>query len=202
MKFVLASSNAHKCEEIRSLLPARFELQLQSTLQVQSVPETGLTFIENALIKARHAAQATGLAAIADDSGICVPALGGAPGIYSARYAGTSTTDADNRLKLLQDLNSLKDPKIKSARTAFFQCVVVCIQSPLDPTPIVCEGRWIGEIALQDKGSHGFGYDPIFLVPTLGRTAAELSSDEKNALSHRGIAIGILRQALDDQYPA
>ena len=189
MKFVLASGNQHKAEEIGVLLPAHFELVLQKDLGVESPIETGTTFIENAIIKAKHASLATGLPAIADDSGLCVPFLSGDPGIYSARYAGPEATDIDNLLKLRSALEGASD------RRAFFYCVLVHMEAAEDPTPIITEARWEGEIANEPSG-----YDPIFRIPSLGKTAAELSSEQKNSISHRGQALAALSGLLSDRY--
>jgi XTP/dITP diphosphohydrolase len=194
MKFVLASGNQHKADEIGVLLPERFELVLQKDLGVESPDETGTTFIENAIIKAKHASLVSGLPAIADDSGLCVPFLSGDPGIYSARYAGPEATDIDNLLKLLSALEGTSD------RRAFFYCVLVHMETAEDPTPIITEARWEGEIAYEASGAHGFGYDPIFRIPFLGKTAAELSSEQKNSISHRGQALAALSGLLSDRY--
>ncbi|MCI4231471.1 XTP/dITP diphosphatase [Dickeya dianthicola] len=188
---VLATGNAGKVRELAGLL-ADFGLDVvaQTTLGVDSAEETGLTFIENAILKARHAARKTGLPAIADDSGLAVDALGGAPGIYSARYAGENADDQQNLDKLLVALDNVPDEQ----RQASFHCVLVYLRHAEDPTPLVCHGRWQGVITRAPAGEGGFGYDPIFFVPQLGKTAAELSREEKNAHSHRGQA---LRQLLD-----
>jgi len=194
MKFVLASGNQHKAEEICATLPAEFELVRQSELGVGSVEETGSTFVENALIKAKHAASMTALPAIADDSGICVTALNGAPGIYSARYAGTDATDGDNVEKLLAAMHGIE------SRSAFFYCVLVCIDHAEDPTPLIAEARWPGTITTTVSGNGGFGYDPIFLPDGLDRTAAELGPAEKNDISHRGQALKLLARSLRERY--
>ncbi|WP_219951825.1 XTP/dITP diphosphatase [Dickeya zeae] len=188
---VLATGNAGKVRELAGLL-ADFGLGVvaQTTLGVDSAEETGLTFIENAILKARHAARATGLPAIADDSGLAVNALGGAPGIYSARYAGEDASDQQNLDKLLAVLDNVPDEQ----RQASFHCVLVYLRHADDPTPLVCHGSWQGVITRAPAGEGGFGYDPVFFVPQLGKTAAELSREEKNAHSHRGQA---LRQLLD-----
>ncbi|MEQ4512682.1 MAG: XTP/dITP diphosphatase [Dickeya sp.] len=188
---VLATGNAGKVRELAGLL-ADFGLDVvaQTTLGVDSAEETGLTFIENAILKARHAARATGLPAIADDSGLAVNALGGAPGIYSARYAGEDASDQQNLDKLLAVLDNVPDEQ----RQASFHCVLVYLCHADDPTPLVCHGSWQGVITRAPAGEGGFGYDPVFFVPQLGKTAAELSREEKNAHSHRGQA---LRQLLD-----
>ncbi|NAT79486.1 XTP/dITP diphosphatase [Dickeya dadantii] len=188
---VLATGNAGKVRELAGLL-ADFGLDVvaQTALGVDSAEETGLTFIENAILKARHAARETGLPAIADDSGLAVNALGGAPGIYSARYAGEDASDRQNLDKLLAALDNVPDEQ----RQASFHCVLVYLRHADDPTPLVCHGSWQGVIARTPVGAGGFGYDPVFFVPSIGKTSAELSREEKNALSHRGQA---LRQLLD-----
>ncbi|YCI82199.1 XTP/dITP diphosphatase [Enterobacteriaceae bacterium] len=190
---VLATGNAGKVRELAALL-ADFGLDIiaQTELGVDSADETGLTFIENAILKARHAARITGLPAIADDSGLAVDALGGAPGIYSARYAGEEATDRQNLEKLLAALESVPDDK----RQAQFHCVLVYLRHAEDPTPLVCHGSWAGVIARTPAGEGGFGYDPIFYVLSVGKTAAELSRDEKSAISHRGQALKLLLEAM------
>ena len=188
---VLASGNAGKLAELRDALASSgLRLQAQSAFAVPEAVEDGLTFIENALIKARHAALLTGRAALADDSGLVVPALGGAPGIHSARYSGRG--DAANNVKLLAAMAELTG----NARLAWFQCVLVLLREHDDPSPVIAEGRWMGRIALETKGDGGFGYDPIFLVGDSDRTAAELDRDEKIQMSHRGQAVALLRQQL------
>lgn len=192
-KVVLATGNPGKVRELADLL-ADFGLNVvaQTELGVGSAEETGLTFIENAILKARHAAQITGLPAIADDSGLAVDALGGAPGIYSARYAGVDASDQQNLDKLLV---ALKDVP-QGSRGAQFHCVLVYMRHAEDPTPLVFHGSWAGEIAFESAGAGGFGYDPVFYVPELGRTAAELSRDEKSAVSHRGKALKLMLEAM------
>ncbi|MFW5408557.1 RdgB/HAM1 family non-canonical purine NTP pyrophosphatase [Pectobacterium brasiliense] len=192
-KVVLATGNPGKVRELASLL-ADFGLDIvaQTELGVDSAEETGLTFIENAILKARHAAHITGLPAIADDSGLAVDALGGAPGIYSARYAGVNASDQQNLDKLLLTLKDVPDAQ----RRASFHCVLVYLRHAEDPTPIVCHGSWQGVLTHEAAGSGGFGYDPIFFVPELGKTAAELTREEKNAQSHRGQALRLLLDAL------
>jgi XTP/dITP diphosphohydrolase len=188
---VLASGNPGKLAELQhALSPLGWALRPQSDWQVPEAEETACTFVENALIKARHAAEHTGLAAIADDSGLVVPALGGDPGIRSARYSGGG--DAENNALLLERMALLSGDD----RKAFFIAVVVLLRAPDDPTPVIAEGRWHGRIATQPCGDLGFGYDPLFVVEGDGRHAAELSKDEKTALSHRGIAIAALRSQL------
>jgi len=192
-KVVLATGNAGKVAELASVL-ADFGLAVtaQTDLGVDSADETGLTFIENALLKARHAAAVTGLPAIADDSGLAVDYLGGAPGIYSARYAGVTASDQENRDKLLADM---RDVPIEQ-RTASFHCVLVYLRHADDPIPLVCHGSWRGVIATTAAGAGGFGYDPVFYLPDAGCTAAQLSREEKQRLSHRGQALTLLLDAL------
>ncbi|MEX0446509.1 XTP/dITP diphosphatase [Xenorhabdus sp. SGI246] len=192
-KVVLATGNAGKVRELAGLL-ADFGLDIvaQTELGVDSADETGLTFVENAIIKARHAAAVTGLPAIADDSGLSVNALGGAPGIYSARYAGTDASDQDNLEKLLEAMRDVSDEQ----RQAQFNCVLVYLRHAEDPTPLVFHGRWSGVISREPAGSGGFGYDPIFYVPEFGCTAAELSREQKSAVSHRGQALKMLLEAM------
>jgi XTP/dITP diphosphohydrolase len=184
-RVVLASGNAGKLRELAALLAAaRFEVLPQDALGVAAVPETGATFRDNALIKARHAAGATGLAALADDSGLEVDALQGRPGVHSARYARDGASDAENLARLMAELAAVPLPQ----RAARYQCVIVWLRGPADAAPLVATGTWEGHIALAPRGSGGFGYDPVF-VPTGGeRTAAELPAAEKNAVSHRGLA--------------
>ncbi len=183
-KLVLASNNAKKMKELNALLaPLGFEVIPQGQLGIPEAEEPHCTFVENALAKARHAAQASGLPALADDSGLCVAALGGAPGVYSARYAGEPKSDARNNEKLLADLAGQDD------RRAHFACVLVLVRSADDPQPIIAEGEWHGTILEAQRGADGFGYDPLFYVPTHCQTAAELDGAIKNTLSHRGQAM-------------
>lgn len=192
-KVVLATGNVGKVRELASRLgDVGYDVVAQTALNVESVEETGLTFIENAILKARHAAKVTGLPAIADDSGLAVDALGGAPGIYSARYAGEDASDELNLQKLLVALEDVPDAQ----RGAQFHCVLVYLRHAEDPTPRVCHGVWSGVIARQAAGSGGFGYDPVFFVPSEGKTAAELSREEKTAISHRGKALKQLLEVL------
>jgi len=185
MRVVVASSNSGKLRELGALLtPLDFELVPQSELGITGAAETGMTFIENALQKARHAARLSGLPTIADDSGLVVAALGGAPGIRSARFAGAAASDTDNNGKLLTELS--KTPG--SERDAFFYCAMVFLAAYDDPAPIVTTAAWHGRISREPCGDNGFGYDPYFLVDALGKTAAQLDSVEKNRLSHRGQA--------------
>jgi XTP/dITP diphosphohydrolase len=191
---VLASNNAGKVREINQLLEgARIRVVPQGDFGVPEAEETGLTFVENAILKARNAAQCSGLPAIADDSGIEVDALHGAPGIHSARYAGAGASDADNLVKLLHALESVPEPE----RGARFQCVLVYLRHAADPTPLICQGTWEGRILEAPRGENGFGYDPIFYVPTQGCSSAELDPAVKNGLSHRGQALRRLRQLLE-----
>lgn len=185
-RIVLASNNAGKLREINQLLASSgIEVVAQREFDIPEADETGLTFVENAILKARHASQLSGLPAIADDSGIEVDALKGAPGIYSARFAGIGSSDEENLRKLLRELNGVQD----SQRTARFQCLMVYMRHAEDPTPLICQGTWEGKILAEPRGENGFGYDPVFLVPEEGRSAAELGSDRKNHLSHRGQAL-------------
>ncbi len=193
MRVVLASGNPGKLRELQSLLAAvDMELVAQAELGIGVVEETGLTLVENALMKARHAASRSGLAAIADDSGLEVDALGGRPGVHSARYAGPDASDADNNARLLAELAAVAPER----RTARYRCVVALVRSATDPTPLVCEGVWEGRIAESPAGAHGFGYDPLFLVGDLRLTAAQLSPALKNQLSHRGQALRHLLAAI------
>jgi len=192
-KVVLATGNKGKVTELSAMLaPYAMSVIPQSLLGVSDADETGLTFVENALIKARHAAHITGLPAIADDSGLAVNALGGAPGIYSARYAGANATDAGNIDKLLAELATVP----MAQRHAAFHCVLVYLRHAADPTPVICHGSWAGYIALTRSGNAGFGYDPVFYVPALEKTAAQLLPAEKQQLSHRGQALRALVQHL------
>ncbi len=188
-KIILASGNAGKLREFQQLLGGcGFDIHPQSAFFSESAEETGLTFVENALIKARYACQKTGLPAIADDSGIEVDALNGRPGIYSARYAGVDANDEKNNALLLQELMNVPDEK----RTARYHAVLVYMRHAEDPTPIICHGTWEGKMLREAKGTGGFGYDPLFYVPTHNCASAELSKDEKNKISHRGKAMAEL----------
>jgi len=190
---VLASGNPGKLREMEQLLgPLGFRLRPQSDWQVPEAVEDGLTFLENALLKARHAARLTGLAAVADDSGLVVPALGGQPGVHSARYSHDPVGDAANNAKLLRALEGLEGDQ----RQACFHCTVVLLRSPSDPAPLVASADWWGSILHEPRGTGGFGYDPLFLVPDLGRSSAELPPATKNRISHRGQAIRALAEAL------
>ncbi len=192
-KIVLASGNKGKVREINQILAGLdIEVVPQSDFNVPEIEETGLTFVENAILKARNAAKHTGLPAIADDSGLEVDALLGAPGIYSARYAGAGADDTMNLQKLLQELQDVAEAE----RSARFQCLMVYMEHDLDPTPIICQGTWEGRITHEPVGDNGFGYDPVFFVPDHGCTSAQLSPEEKNRLSHRGQALQNLLYAL------
>ncbi|WP_337053956.1 RdgB/HAM1 family non-canonical purine NTP pyrophosphatase [Pseudoxanthomonas sp. USHLN014] len=192
-RLVLASGNAGKLDEFAAMLAhLPYEVVPQKQLGVEDVPETGLTFVENALIKARHAAAVTGLPALADDSGLIVDALGGAPGLYSARYAGQPTSDAANNAKLLEAMRDVPDDQ----RRARFYAVIVLLRHPEDPQPLIAEGAWEGQITRELRGNGGFGYNPLFLDPDHGLTAAEMDTALKNRLSHRARALEALGQRL------
>lgn len=195
MKVVLASGNQGKVNELTELLKANdIEVMAQSCFDLESPEETGLTFIENALIKARYAAEKTGLPAIADDSGLSIPSLKGEPGIYSARYSGEQANDQSNIDLVLKNLNGMSGDQ----RKATFNCVLVFLRHATDPTPIVCHGQWQGSIMDHQSGEGGFGYDPIFWVPEKNCSAAELSKAEKNTISHRGKALSLLVSQLQE----
>ncbi|MCA1322517.1 RdgB/HAM1 family non-canonical purine NTP pyrophosphatase [Herbaspirillum sp. alder98] len=190
-KIVMASNNAGKLKEFASLLgDIGFDVRPQGEFDVPEAEEPFGTFVENALTKARHAARLTGLPALADDSGVCVNALGGAPGVFSARFAGEPKSDAANNAKLIADLATQAD------KSAYYYCVLVYVRHADDPQPVIADGTWKGEIIDVPRGAGGFGYDPYFLLPQLGKTAAELSSSEKNAVSHRGQALRALVEKL------
>lgn len=190
-KIVLASNNAGKLKEFgQILLPLGIELLPQADLNIPDAPEPFFTFVENALTKARHASRLSGLPAIADDSGICVNALGGAPGVYSARYAGEPKSDDNNNRKLVDALRGIED------RSAYYYCVLVYVRSEHDPQPVIADGRWQGQIIDQARGSEGFGYDPYFYLPEYDKTVAELDSAQKNSLSHRAQALQELLKKL------
>jgi XTP/dITP diphosphohydrolase len=195
-RIVFASGNAGKAREIGALFAELYgdavELVLQGELGIESAEETGATFLENALLKARHASAVSGLPALADDSGIEVDALDGAPGVYSARFAGIDATDQDNVARLLHDLRDVDD----ADRGARFRCVLAFVRSATDPSPLVAEGAWEGTIARAPAGDGGFGYDPVFIDNASGLRAAELPSATKNARSHRGNALRALRHLL------
>ncbi len=192
-KLVIASANQGKLRELAALLePLDYEVHTQAEFNVPEVPETGTTFVENAIIKARHAAEITGLPAVADDSGIEVDALDGAPGVYSARFSAPDATDEKNNALLVEKLRDVPEDQ----RTARYRAVIVYMKHAKDPSPIICEGSWEGRIVLEPRGSGGFGYDPYFFVPTHGCTSAELPAEEKNRLSHRGQALRQLVEKL------
>ena len=193
-KLVLASNNAGKVREFKALLaPLHFEVISQGELDIPAAEEPHHTFIENALAKARHASEASGLPALADDSGICVDALAGAPGVYSARYAGEHSNDAANNQKLMLELG--ENPN----RSAHYVCALAFVKSPNDPEPIIVQTRWYGQILKEAQGSNGFGYDPYFYLPELNQTAAQLDSTHKNQVSHRGQALRELIAQLQSQ---
>ena len=193
MKLVLASGNAGKLAELRDLLgDAGIDLHAQSEFGVEDAEETGLTFVENAILKARHAARATGLPALGDDSGLCVDALDGAPGLYSARYAGTRGDAGANIVKLLDELRDVPEQR----RTARFVCVLALLRHADDPQPLIAEGVWEGRILSAPRGDGGFGYDPVFFDPERNMGAAELDAALKNRISHRGRALALLHDTL------
>ncbi|MEK7779350.1 MAG: RdgB/HAM1 family non-canonical purine NTP pyrophosphatase [Pseudomonadota bacterium] len=190
-KLVIASNNAGKIAEISTLLaPLAIEVVSQSAFNVSEIAEPFVTFVENALAKARHASRCSGLPALADDSGICVAALNGAPGVHSARYAGEPKSDARNNLKLIESLQNQTD------RRAFYYCAIVLVRHTDDPQPIIVDGSWHGEIIAQPRGEGGFGYDPYFYLPEFDKTAAELTKEQKNQISHRGTALAKLMDIL------
>jgi XTP/dITP diphosphohydrolase len=190
-RLILASNNAGKLREFAEILgPIGFALHPQGEFDVPEADEPFATFVENALQKARHAARLTGLPALADDSGVCVNALGGAPGVYSARYAGEPKSDARNSEKLIADLAGHAD------KSAYYYCVLVYVRHADDPQPVIADAAWHGEINPTARGANGFGYDPHFWLPALGKSAAELTRDEKNAVSHRGRALRVLVEKL------
>jgi len=193
MKIVLASNNAGKVREIDQILTDQdIQVLPQSSFHVTEIEETGLTFVENAILKARNAAAQSGLSAIADDSGLEVDALNGAPGIYSARFAGPGVSDEANLQKMLTDLQGFPTDQ----RSARFQCLMVYLRHADDPTPIICQGTWEGIITTEPRGENGFGYDPVFYVPPHDCTAAELTAEVKNRISHRGQALRCLVSAM------
>lgn len=195
-QLVLASGNPGKLRELARILDdLGYELHPQSEFDVPEVAETGTTFVENAIIKARHAAALTQLPALADDSGIEVDALDGAPGVYSARFAGSDADDASNNALLVEKLGAVPAER----RNARYRAVIVLMRHAGDPSPLICEGSWEGMIQLQPAGDGRFGYDPYFYLPELGCTSAQLSSDEKNRLSHRGQALNELKRRLTEQ---
>ena len=190
---VLASGNPGKLRELSALLAdTGYQVCPQSDFDVTDVAETGTTFVENAIIKARHAAQLTGHATLADDSGIVVDALNGEPGVYSARFAGNQANDEANNALLVEKLRAVPEQQ----RSARYKAVIVYMRNAVDPCPVICEGSWKGVITLEAKGSGGFGYDPYFYLPEYGCTSAELSAEEKNRVSHRGQALRLLLERL------
>jgi XTP/dITP diphosphohydrolase len=190
-RLILASNNAGKLREFAAILsPIGFTVHPQGEFDVPECDEPFATFVENALHKARHAARLTGLPALADDSGVCVNALGGAPGVYSARYAGEPKSDANNSARLIDDLKGHAD------KSAYYYCVLVYVRHADDPQPVIADGRWDGEISATARGDNGFGYDPHFWLPSMGKSTAELSPAEKNQLSHRGQALRALVEKL------
>lgn len=190
-KIVLASNNQGKLKEFYQILsPLGVELHSQSEFDVPEADEPFFTFVENALAKARHASKLTGLPALADDSGICVNALQGAPGVFSARYADEPKSDSRNNQKLIADLQN------KADKSAYYYCVLVLVRSEHDPQPVIADGIWNGEIVSSARGENGFGYDPHFWIPSLNQTVAELSAEQKNQLSHRGQALRALFEKL------
>lgn len=194
-RIVLATGNAGKLRELRELLAGRqVEVIAQSELGIDSPPENGATFVENALIKARHASRLSGLPAIADDSGLEVDALGGAPGVRSARYAGAACADEENNQRLLAELASVPSAR----RGARYRCAMVFVRNPADPSPVVCEASWEGRIGTERRGRGGFGYDPLFVDAATGLTAAQMPADAKNRVSHRGQALRALVARLGD----
>jgi XTP/dITP diphosphohydrolase len=194
-KIILASNNNGKIKEFNAMLDGIYQVISMAEMNVEEVPETGLTFVENALIKARNASEQSGLPALADDSGIVIDALNGEPGIYSARYAGTHGDDEENTQKILDEMSEVSDEK----RTGRFWCAIVFIEYANDPTPIIIQRGWEGKILREKVGENGFGYDPIFYVPTHGCASAELPPEEKNKISHRGKALQALLKALKDK---
>ena len=195
-QLVLASGNPGKLRELSAILgELGYQLHAQSEFDVDEVAETGTTFVENAIIKARHAAGLTGLPALADDSGIEVDALDGAPGVYSARFSGADADDAANNALLVEKLRDVPPAQ----RTARYRAVIVLMRHAADPSPLICEGSWEGMIQLEPSGDGGFGYDPYFFLPDRGCTSAQLSASEKNRLSHRGAALEELKHKLNEQ---
>ena len=196
-KIILATGNLNKVREISaSLKGSSIEIMPQSMFNVPDADETGTTFVENAIIKARNCSAHTGEAAMADDSGIGVDALGGAPGVHSARYSGEHANDEKNTALLLRNMEDVPDGK----RTARYWCVMVYMRSASDPTPIICQASWEGIIIREKRGTNGFGYDPVFLIPELGKTAAEVSLEVKNSMSHRAKAIKMMTERLREMH--
>ncbi|MFC0180859.1 RdgB/HAM1 family non-canonical purine NTP pyrophosphatase [Thorsellia kenyensis] len=202
-KIILATGNPGKVKEIQPLVEhLGLQIEAQSAYHVESVEETGLTFVENAILKARHAASKTGLPALADDSGLCVDAINGQPGIISARYAGGSATDEENNLKLIHTLAAIKEHSPQIIFHASFYCALIYLPYADCPSPEIFQGVWHGEIILTPRGEEGFGYDPYFYVPKLGKTAAQLTVEEKNRVSHRGIALQSLKHYFQNLSPS
>jgi XTP/dITP diphosphohydrolase len=196
-RIVLASSNPGKIAEFNHLLAdSGLHVEPQSAFNVPDAEETGLTFVENALLKARHASRISGLPALADDSGLCVTHLRGAPGLYSARYSGGHGDNAANNARLLRELDGVPTEQ----RGAFFICVLVLLQHADDPAPLIAEGRWHGHVLTEERGAHGFGYDPLFLPENETVSAAELPPGLKNRISHRGRALALLRSQLAEKH--
>ena len=196
-KIILATGNLNKVREISaSLQGSNIEIMPQSMFNVPDADETGTTFVENAIIKARNCSAHTGEAAMADDSGIEVDALGGAPGVHSARYSGEHANDEKNTALLLRNMENVPDGR----RTARYWCVMVYMRSASDPTPIICQASWEGIIIREKRGTNGFGYDPVFLIPELGKTAAEVSLEVKNSMSHRAKAIKMMTERLREMH--
>ena len=196
-RIILATGNLNKVREISaSLEGSSIEIMPQSMFNVPDADETGTTFVENAIIKARNCSAHTGEAAMADDSGIEVDALGGAPGVHSARYSGEHANDEKNTALLLRNMEDVPDGK----RTARYWCVMVYMRSASDPTPIICQASWEGIIIREKRGTNGFGYDPVFLIPELGKTAAEVSLEVKNSMSHRAKAIKMMTERLREMH--
>lgn len=199
LEIVLASQNEGKLVEIQDMLKS-LEIRFipQTKFDIPPVEETGTTFVENAIIKARHAAKYSGLPALADDSGLIITALNSAPGVFSSRYAGDNATDANRMQKVLKELENADSPD----RSASFHCILALIENETDPAPLICHGVWEGEITYEPKGKNGFGYDPIFYIPSYRCTAAELDFKEKNAISHRGQALQELVAILTNAFLA
>lgn len=198
-RWVLASNNQGKLNEFRRLFAAaqlNIDIVPQGELGIEDAVEDGLSFVENAIIKARHASGLSGLPAIADDSGLCVPILGNAPGIYSARYAGEHGNDQKNNAKLIADLEPYRNENSSSAIKGYFVCVLAMVRHADDPLPLIAQGLWQGEILAHPQGENGFGYDPLFWVPEWQKSAAELAPEQKNKISHRGLAIESLLNQL------
>lgn len=194
-KIVLATNSPHKLREITEILsPTAYKIIPQSDFSIPEAEEIGLSFVENAILKARNAARYANLPAVADDSGLEIDALNGRPGIYSARYAGKNAADKDNNAKVLNEMRNIPENK----RNARFQCVIAFLKHVEDPSPFICQGIWEGNILFEERGKNGFGYDPLFFVPTHNCSAAELPQEVKNKISHRGQALSLLRKFFAD----